>query len=1027
MGEEKEKRTRLSRREFLKLGLSGLVGAAGYGLIKALGEGAYVHEHLRPAIDARGEDFYRGFFTYDSVIRTTCAGNCTQACGWRAYVRGGVLIKTEPAADYDRFDPVAKKAYLPRGCMRGASYPRYIYGPMRVKTPLIRVGPRGSGQFRRASWDEALEYIAERLLKIIREDGAEAIALFCPIPSYNYVSAAGGYRLGNLLGATGPLSFYDWYCDLPAGEPQTWGVQTEECEEWDWLNARLIIVWGANPAESRIAAAHFLTEAKYRGTKIIAILTDYNGSAKLADIAVSPKPGTDAALALGIARELIARGWYNEDYVVTFTDLPFLVRQDTGQFLRESDLREGGSPYKLYVWDKLQEKPVLAPGTLGDDRDTLDWQTVGITPALEFAGEVLLRDGQKVSVKTVWTMLREILDRDYTLEKVTAITGIHPEVVALIARELHERHPAMIIEGGGCNHWYHNDLNNRAMILLMALTGNVGVNGGGFHQYTGQYRVWLKGLPQYIKLAESKACNTTLFVWTHFDKQLWRLGMTWEEICHAIETGQLKKLPDGSPVGADPNQPFAYRQYLLLKALAKGWMPVFPAPPKRPRGIFIWRGNFVNNAKGGYRVLEWFKDEKKLDLVVAIDFRMSTSALFADVVLPAATWYEKFDLETTPLHPYLQVQQPCIRPPFEAKHDFEIFRLLAKKIQDKARAMRAMGVWEGQWYDATRKVYRDYTQIYDLFIDRAGKEHPFFAGQGEGALDTPEKVAHFILRHSPIIFPDPQRYREKREAFAPELRKLIEAYLENKDADAYAAGLLKLAKEGPIPFPALQPDRPHNPFRENVVRKLPWPAGGKYAPELTISKYPCVIPVKAGKTLTGRQQFYLDHSYFIALGEALPVYKPPEVDTFKGKPAPLKLNTPHGRWRTHSTFSDNDILLYLQRFEATVLINPLDAKERGITDGDVVEVINDYGRLICRAKLVPGIRRGEVRIDHAWEWYQYRDGYFNILTPVRPNPTTAVRYPEADGAPDYHLKFGWNLWGVCGNECDTSVEVRKVK
>ncbi|MGQ9511933.1 molybdopterin-dependent oxidoreductase [Thermodesulfitimonas sp.] len=148
------------------------------------------------------------------------------------------MLKTEPAADYDRFDPVAQKAYLPRGCMRGASYPRYIYGPMRVKTPLIRVGPRGSGRFRRASWDEALEYIADRLLGIIREDGAEAVTFFSPIPAYNYISAAGGYRLGNLLGATGPLSFYDWYCDLPAGEPETWGVQTEECEEWDWLNAR---------------------------------------------------------------------------------------------------------------------------------------------------------------------------------------------------------------------------------------------------------------------------------------------------------------------------------------------------------------------------------------------------------------------------------------------------------------------------------------------------------------------------------------------------------------------------------------------------------------------------------------------------------------------------------------------------------------------------------------------------------------------------------------------------------------------
>ncbi|MGQ9511931.1 molybdopterin dinucleotide binding domain-containing protein [Thermodesulfitimonas sp.] len=258
---------------------------------------------------------------------------------------------------------------------------------------------------------------------------------------------------------------------------------------------------------------------------------------------------------------------------------------------------------------------------------------------------------------------------------------------------------------------------------------------------------------------------------------------------------------------------------------------------------------------------------------------------------------------------------------------------------------------------------RDYTQVYDLFIDRAGKEHPFFAGKGEGALDTPEKVAHYIVRQSPILYPDPERYQARREAFAPEIQRLIEAYLRDKDADAYAAGLLELLKEGPIPFPGLQPDRPHNPFRENVARKLPWPGGGKYASQLTISKYPCVIPVKANKTLTGRQQFYIDHSYYLALGEALPVFKWPEDDPFNGRPAPLKLSTPHGWWRTHSTFSDNDILLRLQRFEAMVLINPLDARARGISDGDLVEVVNDYGRLVCRAKVVLGIRRGTVRSD----------------------------------------------------------------
>lgn len=1017
----------ISRRDFLKAGLSGLIAASGYGALKALGSGAYVYDHLRPSLDAKADNFYRGMINYDSIVRTTCAGNCTQACGWNAFIKGGVLVKTEPAADYDRHDPVAGNAYLPRGCMRGASYPQYIYGPTRVKTPLIRVGPRGSGKFRRATWEEALDYISERMVEIIRQDGPEALAFFSPIPSFNYISAASGYRLANLMGATGPLSFYDWYCDLPAGEPETWGVQTEECEEWDWTNGKLIILWGANVAESRIPAAHFVTEAKYRGAKVVAILTDFNGGCKMADVAVNPKAGTDSALVMGILRELIIKGWHDEPYILTYTDLPFLVRSDNGKFLRESDLKPGGSAYKLYVWDKTAGAPALAPGTMGDDRDTLDWGSVGVSPDLNFSGERALAGGRKVRVETAWVKLRAMLDRDYTLDKASAITGVSAETISQLARDLHDYHPACIIEGGGINHWYHNDMNNRALILLMAVTGNVGINGGGFHQYTGQYRVWLKGMAKYCGLAKSKACNTTLFVWAHFDKQLWRLNKGLAEILAEIESGRLKKLPDGSPVGTNPQNAMAFRHYLLIKSLANGAMPIYPAPPKRPRGMVIWRGNFVNNAKGGYRVLDWFKDEKKLDLVVTLDFRMSTTTLYSDVVLPAASWYEKLDLSTTPLHPYFQCQQATIQPPFQAKHDFEIMRLLARKLQDKARRLRGSGTWDGLWLNQTKKTTRDYTQLYDLFVDRAGKEHPCFAGQGDGALDSPEKVAHFIIRHSPVLFVDEKTYAAKREAFDPDIQYIIERYLASKDADDYAADFLKLARKHPIPFPAVQVDRPHNPFRENVRHKLPWPGGGKKAPQLLVSKYPGMLPDKTGKTLTGRQQFYIDHSYYLALDETLPTYKAPEHDPVNGRPGPLKLNTPHGRWKTHSTFSDVSILLRLQRGEAVVLINAGDAAERGIKDEDLVEVFNDYGKLRCLAKVAPTIGPGQLRIDHAWESYQYREGYFNFLTPVRPNPTTSVRYPEEDGAPDYHLHFAWNLWGVCGNECDTTVDVRKVK
>jgi len=686
----------------------------------------------------------------------------------------------------------------------------------------------------------------------------------------------------------------------------------------------------------------------------------------------------------------------------------------------------GASKFRFYVWDSVAGKPVLAPGTMGDDRDTLDWESIGADPDLDYSGSVTLASGDSVAVETVWVRLKKMLNSDFTLEQVAQITGVAPDVVKGIARDLHELSPACIVEGGGTNHWYHNDLSNRIMIMLMAVTGNVGVNGGGFHQYTGQYRVWLFGMAKYVPFPKSKALNTTLFMWTHIDKELWRMGKTFEEMVTGIEQGSLTALPDGSPVSTDPTNEMGYRHYLLIKSLSQGNMPVYPKPPQRLRAMLIMRGNFLNNAKGGYRLLEWFKDDKKMEFVVTADFRMSTTTLYSDVILPAASWYEKYEIETTPLHPYFQLQQEVVKPVFESKTDFEMVRLIARRIQDKAIEMRKAGTWDGLWEDATKGETRDYTRLYDMFVDAGWKENPYFKGDGDGGLDSIRKVAHFIVKNSPLMFPDKEKYRGKKEAFAPELRPMIEAYLANGDKDAFAVGFLKLAEQGPIPFPGLQHDRPHNPFRENVRGKLPWPAGGKHKGKMIISKYPCVIPTKTGKTLTGRQQFYIDHQDYLQLGEALPTYKVPEADFINGKPAPLRMNTPHGRYRTHSTFSDLSILLRLQRSEAIVMMNTQDARERNIEDGDLVEVFNDYGKFVCRAKLLPGIGRSMVRVDHAWESYQYHEGYFNLITPIRPNPLQAVRYPDDPDAPDRHLRYGWNLWGVCGNECDTSVDVRKV-
>ncbi len=1011
----------ITRREFITTVAGGIVGltTALPLLAKELKEGKFVGSKLHRI----SEDRLRKVLEYDKKVRSVCSANCTQACGWNAYVKGEkYIIGLAPAADYDTFDPVLGRYYNPRGCVRGASYLRYVYGEVRLKHPLIRVGKRGEGKFRRATWDEAIELISKKLTDIARKHGSDEIIFFSAIPAFSYVSAGSGYRLCKILGASGPLSFYDWYCDLPPGEPMTWSVQTEESEEADWLNAKLLIFWGANVAESRLAAAHLLQEAKYRGTKVYAIFTDYNATARMADVFLSPKPGTDAAFVNGVINYLMETGSIDVDYVKTFTDLPFLIRKDNKKFLTEADLKKDGSPFKLFVYDNNSMKLVNPPGTLGDDRDTLDLKRYSIDPSLYYEGKVKLVDGKEVEVETVFLRLKREVSK-FTPEKVFQITGIGEEALKQFAFDVATKKPAMIIGGGGVNHWFNNDINNRSMILLLALTGNIGKRGGGFSQYTGQYKVWLSGLGKYGMILKARPQNTTLFAWTHYDAELYKLGKTFEEIVKEIEAGRLKRLPNGAPVSAKPGDGWAYNYYLLLKSLANNWIPVYPKPPKRPRAMVIWRSNFLNQGKGGYKTIKWFKDEGKLEFIVTIDFRINSTALFSDVVLPAATWYEKFDLETTPMHVYLQAFNPVIKPLFEAKTDYEIFKLIAKGIQEYSQKLVSSGQWDGKWKDAEKKQVIDFTKVYDLFT----------AG---GKMDTDEKSAKFILSKSPIIYPDPEEYAKRKSNYAKEVQELIEGRLFKGDVQGYIDGLVELIRKAPVPFPAAQSRRPITPFVENVEKLLPWPGGGKLAGEkITIAgkvKVPKFFGKKylgmiGPKTLTGRQQFYIDHSYFIALGNELPIYKEPEFDRLPDKKtkAPLKMNTAHGRWGTHSTFRDVDILLRLQRGETIVMMSKKDATARGIKDGDKVKLFNEFGEMICRAKVMPGIKEGEVRVENGAEMFTTIRGWFNGITPIRPKPTQSVKYPEGK-APSYHLKYGWNFWGVTGNECDTSVEVVKL-
>ncbi len=878
------------------------------------------------------ESLYRDQFAWDSVVRSTHSANCTGSCSWKVYVKDGIILREEQAADYPRINDELPD-YNPRGCQKGACFVEYVYGAQRLKYPLIRAGERGEGKWRRVSWDEALERIAEKVVENIYDYGPDTNTFFSVIPAMSPVSFSSGVRLAHYLGGV-VCSFYDWYCDLPPGEPVTWGVQTESCECADWFNAKYVVLWGSNINETRIPDAHFAWEARYNGAKIACVSPDYNGSAIHCDQYLRVNPGTDAALALATCRHLIENNAYDAPYVKEQTDLPFLVRVDTKRFLRASDL--GWDVAKadevFCVWDAATGKAVPMPGSSGSTEKTLNLGD--IDPTLEGTWEVKTAGGGACRVTTAFEMLRESLaDPLYSLEGVSRCCGAPVNDLKEFMDGFARNRPAMIIHGAGTNHWYHNDLMNRAMILIVALTGDVGKNGGGFNHYVGQERIW----PEhgFKKLAfpeggkKQRFQNTTLWTYLH------------------------SKQHDPHPTNGRSVEEY------ILDSVRNGWMPMWPQQdweamtpdqlhdlPRKPRALFVWRANYLNQAKGNEAILRslW----KDLDLIVDVNYRMDTTALYSDIVLPASSYYEKTDLNSTDCHSYMHPFSRVLEPLFESKTDWDIFAALAQKIEDvvKRKGLQPYHDTPFDWTRDLSHLYRDWT--------------------GDGSIVTDEDACNAILSHSPET--EGMTYRDLQDG----PKRFVAT-----DPEAWNSDI----EEG----------RAYTPFTHQIEKKRPW------------------------RTLTGRQQFYIDHPWYLEQGEALPVHKEPADDP----EYPLYWNTPHGRWSIHSTWRDNRYLLRLQRGLPIAYLHPEEAEARGIRDNDWVRIFNAQGDAVAKAKVLPREKRGRVTMYHGWEKFLgFQEGGWQSLTYIKIKPTQLVGHYG-------QLNFRLNYWGPTGNNRDIKVDIEK--
>ncbi|WP_290623652.1 MULTISPECIES: molybdopterin-dependent oxidoreductase [unclassified Archaeoglobus] len=860
----------ISRRDFLK------ISAIGGTLLSGLG--SYYFQRVA-GIQQSGVEL--------KTVRSVCSPNCTGACGFEALVYNGRIETLTQAADYPESE------YDPRGCLRGQSMVNLIYGPDRLKKPLIRVGKRGEGKFRAVSWDEALDHVADKLVEIMRKYGPESVAISIQVPGTGYVHKGAMVRLASMFGWSS-LHGYTMNGDLPAFWSQTFGVQTEEFESLEWANSRYVVIFGSNVMVTRLPDAKFLTLAAERGAKIAVVDPNFTPTAAKADEWVQINPSTDSALALGIVREIINKGLYDEEFIKTYTDMPLLVRLDNKKRLRAQDVKRLKEVVEKMDVPEYREvfviydvnngfKPVN-PETLERDFD----------PILEGEFEVKLVDGKTVKVKPVFQLLKEEVEK-YTPEKVAEIItppnrdkSEYTETIRRLAVEMATVKPLHIIYGASNYQWFHGDLKGRALSLIVALTGNIGKSGAGISTYAGQFKIrWPLGAWWSFKGRKNKW--VTYLLWMNKEYR---------------ESEEFKKYNRETPYPKND-----------VKAFLFGWNNPFD------------QHNMAN------RMIE-YAESGELELIVAIDFQMTTSCKWADVVLPGVTWYEKYELTATILHPYVQIQQPAIEPLFECMPEIWIFKELAKRLVER---------WDDE--ELKRRIAEFYPDS-QLFME---EEEAIRGGRWN------LKLAREIANKASL--------------------KAIELMLETGGELVEGITLEKLLK-GPVRLNLPTPNKRQIPFWEQINLKKPFP--------------PQSFPVPLSKTArfvkSGRIEFYKEEDVFIDLGETLPVHKDPFVDTeYKVNPeAKMKYKyvyiTRNALYRVHSTHSNNITMLELQDFKPRVWMNPQTAKENGIKEGDLVEVYNDRGKVYGYAVFDTGLHPGVIIFEQGW-WSRYLRGTsYNSLT-----------------------------------------------
>jgi molybdopterin-containing oxidoreductase family molybdopterin binding subunit len=590
----------MKRRDFLKVS-SATVGAAavvGVPGRKALRNLTVVEEEHVPAPASE-----------EKLVPTFCRPNCNNGCRMYAHVRDGKVVKTSPA-------PFPDERYN-RICLRGLTQTQQMYSDRRLKYPMKRVGKRGEGKWERISWDEAINTVTDKFKEVQEKYGSTALSFTMGSGNFGMLSSTfyGAYhRLFSVLGASALDNTLD--AAIGYGQGRVFGPGQAANDPSDLLNARTILISGANVTESLIHIWHFIAEAMENGTKVIVIDPVYTATASKANQWVPIRAGSDAALFLSMMQVILADGLENTAYIHDHTVGPFLVRADNGQFLRQSHVT-GKEPEKVVdpatkqevvkdpfmVWSEAENKPVvLAEGVKAALNGTYTVNGITVTTGLD--------------------LLKKAVS-EYTPEHASEITTVDPQVIRDLAHTYATSTPATIFNYMGLDHYDNGHYNGFAEAALAAITGNIGIHGGTIGSH-----------------------------WYYMDS-LDLMGFVF------------------------PDNKFARGFYTddLFETAAKGTIMGKPDPIK---AMFV----ATCNPLGSHADLNtWLNTVlPSLDFIATADIYMSETVLYSDIVLPVAHWFEITDMQLGNNHPYILYGEKAVEPLFESKSDYEIMKLIAKKM-----------------------------------------------------------------------------------------------------------------------------------------------------------------------------------------------------------------------------------------------------------------------------------------------------------------------------------------------------------